>query len=145
MRITLTSNELWEDLEVESISLAEDIKITDEILSEKCTALVNHFNGNLATDNQISCIGRVKSMTEALGTKNYFVNRRYTDKQIERVMKYREDLLMLHKVLLNEQRAFYQKQREDADKPKDKEDRLPNIDSEKVVNMYEDLKDNERF
>lgn len=145
MRITLTSNELWEDLEVEALSLAEDIRFTDEILSEKCTSLVNHFNGNMATDKQRVCIGKVKSIIEALSTKNYFVDRKYTEAQTVRVSKFKEDLLMLSKVLTSEQREFYQKQKEEANKPKLKEERLPNINSEKVVNMYKDLDNDKRF
>lgn len=139
MRIVLKSNELWEELETETLSLAEDIKIIDGILSEKCIALVNHFNGNLARENQTCCIGRVKSIIDVLSTKNYYANRRYTDKQITRVEKYKEELSTLLKVLSNEQRALFEQQRLEAIKPKEKEDRLPNINSERAMDMFEDL------
>lgn len=132
IQFSLTSAELWEDIEPKLIEIKER-KNSDAILVDNLDALINHYNGNISKKMEGTILGLVGSIITMLSSKDYYYARRvYLDqKGVEELMKLAEDLEMFRKVLQREAvEALSEKEVEDIP------ERLPNYETDKIKNMY---------
>lgn len=140
---SLNADDLWNEIEPEVSKLRLE-KWIDPILVDRFDALLNHYNGNISTDNTTAVLGKLESLTTMLSMESYYRTRQNTQAEKSILLKLNENLLLLKQVLNSEQiikekAAFGAK----PDLSKE-EDRFPNEDGskEKVESLYKkDKKD----
>lgn len=125
----LSSHELWDKLEESLINIRDD-KNFDPILRDRIDSLLNHYNGNITKGNTTAVIDAVKVITRTLSQDSYYRMRNMTKEEHQTLTELKEDLLLFEKVLVQESRM--PKEKEEGNK----KDRLPNIDSERAMNLY---------
>lgn len=134
MSLTLSSIELWDNLEIELLELSKEIRSTDSILADKLSYLVNHFNGNIAKSNHIVAIDSIDNIYKMLSDKNYYLNRKFTNEEQKKCEKVTENLNLLVKIMKNEE---FEKKKIKAVEPEETE-RFPNINNDKALNMFKE-------
>lgn len=135
MNINLNSIEIWDDLEVKLLQLANTTENIDLLLSGRITSLINHFNGNMGLNNQHTCIDMIDTIVTNLQKKDYFIDRKYTAKDEQETRLIVEDLILISKVLKME----YKSKLQTSKKEEESIERLPNIKNEKSMDMFKSI------
>lgn len=138
MNVNLSSLELWDDLEVKLLKLVDTVERVDSLLAGRIVSLVNHFNGNMSNNKQNVCIDAIDTIINNLSRKDYFIDRKYSATEEEEVNLILEDLILIDKVLKVEYKAILQNSKNI--KEEIVEERLPNINNDKAMNMFKDIK-----
>lgn len=136
MNVKLNSLELWDDLEVKLLKLADTTERVDILLSGRITSLINHFNGNMSSNNQVICIDLIDTIIGNVSKKDYFLDRKYSAPEEDAVRSILDDLILIHKILKTE----YKAKLKEIKKEEEKIERLPNINSERAMDMFKDIK-----
>lgn len=129
----ITSKDLWDKIEEELI-LFQNKEDLDPILSQRFESLINHFNGNMARDNQHIVIEELRMITSALSQKSFYKLRNFDKEDILELTKINEDLMLLDKVLVQESKTKVKEENKEIT------ERLPNINNDKSLKLFEDVR-----
>lgn len=135
----LSSRELWENLEGKIIQAYKQVENTDSLLAYKLSSLVNHFNGNLAKNTQFVVIDNVDAIIKNITHDSYYRERGYSKELKDVVTALVEDMTLILKVLRAEYAEHVSKSKLGNSTNPTKE-KLPNINNEKAMNMFEPKK-----
>ena len=133
--IQITSLELWDSLEGKVLLTSRKVEKIDSLLSSRLVNLVNHLNGNLAKNNQFVCIESIEQIVSNISKEDYYRSRKYNQDEMKEVVKLSEELSLLLKVLMSEHKAHILS--DNNEKEVNKAERLPNINTDKAITMYE--------
>lgn len=129
LHLSLNANELWEEIEPKISELRYKDGI-DPVLADRFDSLINHYNGNLAGGNTESILGKLEALMNILSSKEYHSSRMHNSTEVNEYLKLREDFELLRTVMIKEM-----KEKVVVDEAV-KAERLPNLDTDKVKEMY---------
>ena len=122
--------ELWDNLECDLINLYKSDELTkvDPILADKLQSISQAYYSNIAYGDLNIFIDKVRSVNYIVN-ENYF-NSRYYDKDLkEKVERILNELNLLSICIKKDLSSVYTREHKDSD-------RFPNIDNDKVKEMY---------